>query len=95
MRMTLTACLALGALFCSGQAAPILMDGLFDDWTSTQTLADPPAAEAGIDILQLWVTNDADYLYVSVEFDTELDLTDNLVARLSKMNPNLMRSARL
>lgn len=80
MRMTLTACLALGALFCSGQAAPILMDGLFDDWTGTQTLADPPAAEAGIDVLQLWVTNDADYLYVSVEFDTELDLTDNLVA---------------
>lgn len=74
-----------GFLFCLSvagitQSAPIVMDGLFDDWTpGLTTFTDAPETITGVDLISCQVTNDADFLYVKLETGTEFDLTDNLV----------------
>jgi endonuclease/exonuclease/phosphatase family metal-dependent hydrolase len=64
------------------QSAPIIIDGLFDDWTTDlTTYTDPIASVSGIDLLEMQVTNDEEYLYIKLITDTEFDLTTNLVSQ--------------
>lgn len=80
MRTFLLLLLLSAALFGQGQAIPVRIDGSFTEWTNAQTWPDATGDSGGIDILQMWVTNDAEHLYVSVALDTEIGLTDNLIA---------------
>jgi endonuclease/exonuclease/phosphatase family metal-dependent hydrolase len=62
------------------QSAAITIDGLFNDWTPDLAgLADNPENLNGIDLLEFQVSNDADFLYLRLLVDQEIDLTDNLV----------------
>ncbi|MFT6726682.1 MAG: endonuclease/exonuclease/phosphatase family metal-dependent hydrolase [Flavobacteriales bacterium] len=62
------------------QSAPIVLDGRFDDWTpGLTTFTDAPETISGVDLLSFQVTNDADFLYIKLETNSEFDLTDNLV----------------
>jgi endonuclease/exonuclease/phosphatase family metal-dependent hydrolase len=62
------------------QSAPIAIDGLYDDWTpGLATFTDASESIAGIDILSFQVTNDADYLYIRLVLDSEIDLTDTTI----------------
>ncbi len=67
--------------YCSfAQYAPMIVDGLFDDWTpGLSGLTDSPENLNGIDLLDFQITNDADFLYLKLRVDQEIDLTDNLV----------------
>lgn len=62
------------------QSAPISIDGVYDDWTSNlATFADPVESVSGIDILEMQVSNDEDFLFIRLKIDTEIDLTTDLV----------------
>ena len=62
------------------QSAAITIDGIFDDWDSSlTTYTDTNESLSGVDILELQVTNDEDFLYIKIKTDIEFDLTDNLV----------------
>lgn len=79
--------LVLLLLFCCvfsasliAQSAPIIIDGLFDDWVPELSgLSDSPENINGIDLLDFQVSNDAYFLYLRLKVDQEIDLTDNLV----------------
>ena len=79
-RPILVLCAVAHAVGSSGQAATILIDGRFDDWSpALNTYAEPAESIAGIDLLSMQVTNDQDFLYVKVVLDTPIDLEDQLV----------------
>jgi endonuclease/exonuclease/phosphatase family metal-dependent hydrolase len=62
------------------QSAPITIDGLFNDWTSDlSTYTDPVAGVSGIDLIEMQVTNDQEYLYIKLIIDTEINLTTGLI----------------
>ena len=62
------------------QSTAITIDGIFDDWNSgLTTYTDTNETLNGIDLLELQVTNDEDFLYIKIKSDIEFDLTDNLV----------------
>jgi len=80
MRYILITLLMLTQIVARAQSAPILIDGAFDDWNSSlATFTDTAESISGIDILEMQVTNDAEFLYIKVVTDTEFDLTTNLV----------------
>jgi endonuclease/exonuclease/phosphatase family metal-dependent hydrolase len=82
MRLLIVGLLCGFSVFAAAQSAPIVLDGRFDDWTAgLTTFSDTPESISGIDLLNCQVTNDADFLYIKLEVDTEFDLTDNLVAQ--------------
>lgn len=65
-----------------GQSAAIQIDGSYSDWTpSLAGYTDPVESISGIDLLDFQVSNDANYLYVRVAMDTEIDLTDVLISQ--------------
>ncbi|WP_175455613.1 T9SS type A sorting domain-containing protein [Winogradskyella thalassocola] len=64
------------------QSTEITIDGLFDDWdTSLTTYIDTNESISGIDLLELQVTNDEEFLYIKIKTNIEFDLTDNLVSQ--------------
>jgi hypothetical protein len=71
----------VAALFSFGQSSPIAIDGLYDDWLPGLAIhTDNTESIAGIDLLEMQVSNDENYLYVRLLVDTEIDLTDALIA---------------
>ena len=53
----------------------IKIDGFFDDWaTDMTTYIDDSFDSEGIDLLEFSVCHDADYLYVRLKLDTEIEL---------------------
>lgn len=64
------------------QSAPITIDGLFDDWNaSLTTYTDTSESLTGVDLLELQVTNDDEYLFIKMKANVEFDLTDDLIAQ--------------
>jgi len=64
------------------QSAAITIDGIFDDWNSSlTTYTDTTESLSGIDILELQVTNDEDFLFIKIKANIEFDLTDDLVTQ--------------
>jgi len=92
------ACLALlllHTLSIFSQSAAITIDGIFEDWNSSLTsYTDTNESLSGIDLLELQVTNDEDYLFIKIKSDIEFDLTDDLVSQQIRLfidtdnNPN-------
>ena len=67
------------ALLDEAQVAPIVLDGYFEDWTGIQGLEDLPTGDApAVDLVEMKVSSDADFLYVYVRLGADLDLTDVL-----------------
>ena len=60
------------------QSSPITIDGIFDDWISGSTISESPDAFTGIDLLEMSVNNDEQFLYIRFKAASEFDLTDNL-----------------
>ena len=62
--------------FAQGQ---ITIDGFFEDWSSdpnTVTFGDSNFDSSGTELEEISLTNDANYLYIRVKLDTEVDLVD-------------------
>lgn len=65
---------------CLAQSTAITIDEDFSDWIPGLTeYTDGVDNPAGIDLLDMVVTNDADWLYIKFTMDTELDITDNII----------------
>ena len=80
MRFILLTLIIFTPIFVKSQSAPILIDGFYEDWNSSlATFTDTAESVSGIDILDMQVTNDTEFLYIKVVTDTEFDLTSNLV----------------
>jgi len=81
MNKTITTALLLFAtLNTLAQSAPIAIDGIFDDWTSNlKTITDPSESISGIDLLEMSVTNDDEWLYIKITTDNEFDISDDLI----------------
>jgi endonuclease/exonuclease/phosphatase family metal-dependent hydrolase len=78
------ALVALGLFFYTlnielkAQALPIAIDGSYDDWTTGAVfLEDATGDVAGLDLLNLSVANDEKYLFLRLEIDEQVVLTDN------------------
>ena len=62
------------------QSAAITLDEDFNDWTpGLASYTDPVDAPGGVDLLDMQVTNDADWLYIKFTMDQEVDVTDNII----------------
>ena len=64
------------ASFAQGQ---ITIDGFFDDWSDNPnivTYGDSNFDSSGTELEEISVTNDADFLYIRIKLDTEVDLVD-------------------
>lgn len=86
LRYLLISLSGLAAAAALAQSAAITMDGRFDDWTSgLSTFTDNNAPAAGIDLLSMQVTNDADYLYIRLDVGSEIDLLDDLVPQTIRL----------
>ncbi|MGB1041611.1 MAG: T9SS type A sorting domain-containing protein [Flavobacteriales bacterium] len=60
------------------QSAPISIDGTYSDWTSSaKTITDSSESISGIDLLELSVSNDENFLFIKITTNSEFDLTDN------------------
>ena len=56
----------------------IKIDGFFDDWNADfNTYIDDISDSDGVDLLEFSVCHDADFLYVRVKLDAEIDLTED------------------
>ena len=65
---------------CRAQGAPILLDGLTDDWSAgLASYTDSNTPSSGVDLLSMQVTNDDHYLFVRLTVGMEIDLLDDLV----------------
>jgi hypothetical protein len=79
LRLLLAACIFLPSSIFS-QSAAITIDEEYDDWPATlATFTDGVDNPGGIDLLDFQVTNDADWLFVKITLDTEIDITDNII----------------
>jgi len=61
------------------QPPQIFMDGQFEDWQSLFPLYSDPLGDqqsGNLDFGRLWVTNDADYLYLRIEVGGEINIQD-------------------
>ncbi|MEN8928331.1 MAG: T9SS type A sorting domain-containing protein [Flavobacteriales bacterium] len=62
------------------QSTPIAIDGTYSDWSSAmKTITDSSESVSGIDLLELSVTNDENFLFIKITTDSEFDLTDNTI----------------
>ena len=65
------------------QSLPIVMDGYYGDWSSSNFDYTDNTNEGGIvDFYDMSVANDDDFLYVRFRVNQEIDLTDNNVLTL-------------
>lgn len=65
------------------QSLPIVMDGYYGDWSSSNFDYTDNTNEGGIvDFYDMSVANDGDFLYVRFRVSQEIDLTDNNVLTL-------------
>ncbi len=74
-------CFILATSIVAQNGNRILIDGSFQDWTDNSDLVSTYVDATGdgglVDILQVQVANDADYLYLHFEVSAEIDLSDN------------------
>ncbi|MGH1383779.1 endonuclease/exonuclease/phosphatase family protein [Kordia sp.] len=64
-------------IVCS-QSVAITIDGVFDDWDSSlTTYVDTNESITGVDLLEIQVTNDDEFLFIRIKADQEFDLTDD------------------
>ncbi len=63
----------------TAQSAPISIDGNFDDWNENLSHFTDSAEGNGIDLLEMQVTNDANFLYIHLITDTEFSLATDLI----------------
>ncbi len=75
---------ALGLFFflrsngLGAQALPIAIDGQYDDWTTEAVKFEDAAGDVtGLDLLNFSVANDEKYLFIRLEIDEQVVLTDN------------------
>ncbi|WP_405576830.1 T9SS type A sorting domain-containing protein [Winogradskyella sp. Asnod2-B02-A] len=74
--------IVLNTYSITAQSAAITIDGLFDDWNaSLTTYTDTSESLNGIDLLELQVTNDDEYLFIKMKANVEFDLTDDLITQ--------------
>lgn len=74
---TVVAGLALAAGPAAG-SAPIELDGLYADWAAIGAKMDDRGDQAsGLDLGRIWLANDAEFLFVRIEFGEEFDLSEN------------------
>ena len=67
------------AILADAQVAPMVLDGNFEDWAGIPGLVDLPTGDApAVDLVEMKVQSDADFLYVYVRLGADLDLTDVL-----------------
>ena len=67
------------AILADAQVVPIVLDGNFEDWTGVPGLVDLPTGDApAVDLVEMKVSSDADFLYVYVRLGENIDLTDVL-----------------
>jgi exonuclease III len=70
----------------SGEAAPVFLDGFFDDWTGGVEHQDPAGdgVSGGIDMRALDLANDAEFAFLRFDLTAEISLqsTNNLVLYL-------------
>jgi endonuclease/exonuclease/phosphatase family metal-dependent hydrolase len=78
------AIIALGLFFflrsneLTAQALPITIDGQYGDWTTASAkFEDATGDVTGLDLLNFSVANDEKYLFIRLEIDEEVVLTDN------------------
>lgn len=80
LRLALTAAVGLGMLAplaagaVKARAAPIVMDGRFDDWKGVRVARADPAGDGaadGVDLGRLWLASDSDALYLRFEVGRE------------------------
>ena len=66
-------------LAAQAQIETIVIDGLFDDWTAIDGIEDAISSDMPpVDLLEMKVTSDPNYLYVYLRLASDLDLTDVL-----------------
>lgn len=63
--------------FINAQSAPISIDGRFDDWANQVSFVDPAELVNGVDLLEFKVSNDANFLYIKIVINTELNLKED------------------
>lgn len=76
-RLSLVTLVALAA--CSSAQAtgePVVIDGLFGEWSTAATILDDPsdAAEAGVDVLSVQGLDDPAWLYLALDVGSEVTL---------------------
>jgi endonuclease/exonuclease/phosphatase family metal-dependent hydrolase len=60
------------------QALPIAIDSRFDDWAATAVLLEDKTGDGNsIDLLRFAVANDDEFLFLRLEIDQEVNLTEN------------------
>ena len=70
----------LAHTFLLAQSAPITIDGVYDDWSAgLVSFTDPTESVSGIDLLEMQVTNDEQFLFIRIITDTEINLTSDLI----------------
>ena len=61
------------------EQAPITIDGRFDDWAGLTPIASDPAGDggSGIDLIQIWASDEPDQLFIRMDGTAEFDLSEN------------------
>ena len=62
---------------CSGAFGQISIDGLYDDWKDSDFSVEDAFDVQDVDIRKVWVSNDADRLYIRIDANEEFDLQDD------------------
>jgi endonuclease/exonuclease/phosphatase family metal-dependent hydrolase len=90
--LTLTLLFTLNTI---SQSSPIIIDGKFDDWTDNlSTYTDIFETGNDIDILEIQVTNDTEFLFLRVKLNQEINLTNDMITQYLRLqidtdnNPN-------
>ncbi|MBK7407045.1 MAG: endonuclease/exonuclease/phosphatase family protein [Saprospirales bacterium] len=61
----------------SGNPHPIVIDGRMDDWTDIAPLFQPERPAKPFDLTSLWVTDDAQYLFLRIDLNQDILLQEN------------------
>jgi len=72
--------LVVGPAAAESTAAPIVIDGLFDDWAGLPLAAVDPVGDGGdtgVDPVRVWIANDDRYLFLRLEASGEFQLDEN------------------
>lgn len=78
MRVFFSIILSTLSILSSAQSYPVFLDGLSNEWThSTQSLNDEVGDGNTLDLIQLKVLNDNNYLYLYLGFYEEINLNTN------------------